>query len=141
MAASPLILRMAQAAFERTAANWPSPLEWDQLQPGQQQRWIESQKAAVDTMRGYGKGYAVKALADDDECVEDGQPMLWARPGAISRRHFVEALGVWVSCQPIDVTVDHAAVVFNATPEVIRSAVESDRWMYLHGDAIEMDGL
>ena len=87
------------------------------------------------------KDVVVTALTDDEEYQVDGQPMLWARKGVISRRWFVSALGIWVSCQDEAVTVDQAAEAFRASPEVIRAAVEADYWMFLSGDTIDLDGL
>ena len=58
--------------------------------------------------------------------------------------YFGNALQVWSGLQGRDVTVAEAALTFNATPEVIRQAVEAHPWLLLRrtGDAelIEHEG-
>jgi hypothetical protein len=47
---------------------------------------------------------------------------------------------LWACCQGRTVTVQEAALAFNATEDVIRQAVEDHYWMYLDGDNIEHEG-
>lgn len=58
--------------------------------------------------------------------------------------HFGNALQVWAVLQDRDVTVAEAAVTFNTTPDLIRSAVEDHCWMLLDGEGdqatIQHDG-
>ena len=76
----------------------------------------------------------ITALGSDEaECLfdDDGMPQATA---------FGNALQMWAACQGRAVTVQEAAMTFNAVPEVIRQAVEDHPWMFLDGDNIEHDG-
>jgi hypothetical protein len=53
---------------------------------------------------------------------------------------FANAVQVWAVLQERPVTVNDAALAFNATPDVIRQAVEHHAWMFLDGDTIEHEG-
>jgi len=50
------------------------------------------------------------------------------------------ALQMWSCCQGRTTTLQEAALAFNATPAVIRQAVESHYWMFLDGDNILHEG-
>ena len=53
---------------------------------------------------------------------------------------FASALQTWVFCQDPWPTIEHAALVWNATPDVIRQAVEEAHWLFESGGCIEADG-
>lgn len=72
---------------------------------------------------------------------DPGRRMLTDEDGNICESEFANALSVWLAAQERDgVTVAEAALAFNATPEVIRQAVDLHPWMFLAGDVIEHDG-
>jgi len=70
--------------------------------------------------------------AERDTCFdENGNPN-----GAI----FSTAVAMWSYCQPDDPTVNKAALAFNATPDVIKQAVNENHCLFLNGDIIEPEG-
>lgn len=123
--------RIAQTAFALGKAT----IEWFDLQRCHD---MQVKQAALKSR----PRYAVTDLADQAECDEDGETMLWSRDRetAISREAFITAVSVWASCQPDQVSVADAAAAFNATNEAIRAAVSEHPWMFVNDDLIEMDG-
>lgn len=53
---------------------------------------------------------------------------------------FSDALAQWVYCQDEPPTIEHAAMAWNATPDVIRQAVEHAAWLFECQGRIEADG-
>lgn len=81
----------------------------------------------------------ITKLAGNDDTAEER--CLLDEDGAPREREFSHAVQMWAICQGrAVVTVQEAALAFNATPEVIRQAVEAHYWMYLDGDRIEHEG-
>jgi hypothetical protein len=74
---------------------------------------------------------AVVDTGADDWDFESGSPSL---------NLFANAIQVWSVLQGRPVTVHDAGLAFNATPDVIRQAVEHHYFMFLDGDTIEHDG-
>lgn len=71
----------------------------------------------------------ITALADPAE--HDGWDHDTGNP---TTAKFASAVQVWAIAQDRDVTVGEAALAFNATPELIRQAVEDEHsWMLLEG--------
>ncbi len=73
---------------------------------------------------------------------DEGLDSLFDDDGACQADQFSRAINVWIGCQAArDITVNEVALSFNATPDVIREAVELHPWLCLIGDIIEADGL
>ncbi len=53
---------------------------------------------------------------------------------------FARALAYWVYCQAEPPSIEHAAMAWNATTDVIRQAVEASYWLFECDGRIKCDG-
>ena len=79
----------------------------------------------------------ISRLAEPDpdrELAVDGQGDPYAD-------EFARAFAQWVYCQDEPPTIEHASMVWNATPDVIRQAIEEHYWLFESNGRIESDGI
>jgi hypothetical protein len=53
---------------------------------------------------------------------------------------FISAVGIFVYVQDEPPTIEHAALVFNTTPDLVREAAEAHPWLFLEDGCIVSDG-